>query len=160
MSPSVYLYNETDNGFELYFDECSTLEGLSLLDENAELCMIQFGATSYQKYGWATECDIPPLNIVRKAIDFLGSEGDIGIIEFKASIPGFGSFSTYDDRKCQFLIKSKHDCMSILGSVLPLQYKDKLIYSLTRNPGVYLTCSVTGRISKYSSLDEYIAKNA
>ena len=160
MNPSVYLYNETDKGIELYLGECSTLDGLSLVDKNTKLNIINFGATCYKKYGWATENELPELTNVDNTMLFLKSEGDIGIVDFKANLLGIGALSTHDDSECHFILKSKHQCLAYLKAVLPQQHRDMFINKLLSNPGLYLTCSSTGSVNKYASFNNYIAKNA
>lgn len=160
MNPSVYLYNETVQGFEIYLGQCSTLEGLSLLDPETKLVVTEFGATCYKKHGWATEKDIPVFENVGNFISFLKSEGDIGIVGFDALMPEVGALNTHDDAECHFVFKSKHICMSVLKSVAPAQYCDMFINKLVGNPGLYLMCSKDGNVTKYSSFNEYVTKNA
>lgn len=160
MKPSIYLYNETDKGFELYLGECSTQEGLSIFDQKTELSIVSFGATSYRKYGWATENEIPSLKSVEAVLNFLESEGDVGLVEFESVLPEIGCFSSHDDGECHFILKSKYSCISILKVALPSQYSDMLINKLVSNPSFYFTCSNSGVVAKYGTFDEFIAKNA
>ena len=160
MKPTLYLYNETDNGFELYLNGCSSYEGLSLLDKSTDFSIISFGATSYKQYGWATEKDIPLFESVGSFMEFLEAEDDIGLIELEVSIPEYGSFSSHDDGECHFIMKSKHQCVATLKVALPLQYSDMLINKLVANPGFYLSCNDAGVVTKYGSFNDYIAKNA
>jgi hypothetical protein len=159
MSPSVYLYNDTASGYELYLGECSTLDGLSLFSRELALDLTSFGATCYEKYGWATEEEIPKFSSVGDTISFLESEGDIGIVDFKADIKSVCTFGTHDDGECHFNFKTKQQCLSILKKVVPLQTRDLLINNLINNPGLYITCDTKNVIAKYSSFDEYLAKN-
>ena len=159
MNPSVYLYKDTVKGFQLYFGECSIVEGLSLCDGDIGIEITCFGATLYRKYGYATEKELPSLNSVRSVVTFLQSEGDIGIIEFEADLSGLGSFSSHDDGECSFVLNSKQQCMKLLKAAVPPEFRDMLINNLLSNPGLYLTCSSTGDVTKYSSFDEYLVKN-
>ena len=160
MSPSVYLYRETDLGFELYLGHCSTIEGLSLFDPGAKLVVTELGATCYKNLGWATEHDIPSFEKVGGFVAFLKSEGDIGVVGCEVLMPEVGTLCTHDDAECHFVLWSKHQCMSILKTVIPSQYCDMLINKLVKHPGLYLACSKNGVITKYASFDEYIANNA
>ncbi len=160
MNPSVYLYREAENVVELYLGEYSTLNGLSLFDDDSIFELKSFGATCYQKFGWATEENLPKFENVKGIISFLRLEGDIGIVEFEASLPSFGEFGSHDDNECHFSLNSKHFCMNILKRVVPSQHRDKLINQLVNNQGWYITCSELGAISKFGSFDEYLSKNA
>ncbi len=157
MNPNVYYYNETSNGFELFLGDYSTLEGLSLFDQEASIEITSFGATCYKKYGWATEKELPKFDNVSSIISFLKSEGDIGIIDFTATLPRLGKFSTHDDAECHFILESKHLCLELLKQVAPQQYRDMLINKLLNHRGLYITCSVTGIVKKHGTFDEYIA---
>ena len=97
MSPSLYLYKESNEAFELYFGECSTLEGLSVFDAMTEISITNFGASSYKNYGWATEKELPNLHNIGAVIDFLKKEDEIDIIDFEVKISGYGTLSTHDN---------------------------------------------------------------
>jgi hypothetical protein len=158
MSSSVYLYNETAKGYELYLGECSTLHGLSLLGRELAFKLTSFGATCYGKYGWATEEELPKFSSVGEIMSFLESEGDIGIVDFKADIEDLCTFGTHDDGECQFSFRTKQQCLSILKEVLPPQSRDLLINKLINNPGLYITCDTENQITKFHSFDEYLAE--
>ena len=160
MNPSVYLYNEKNNGYEIYLGECSILDGLSLLAKSQEITITSFGATLYKDYGWATESELPSLKSVGEVINFIETEGDLGIIDFEASLPNLCKFSSHDDGECTFVFESKHDCIATLKLAVPIQYSDMIINQLMNNKGLYLSCSSAGIINKYSSFTEYCEKNA
>jgi len=160
IKPSVYLYNETSIGFEIYFGECSVSEGLSFFHEDTELVITSFGATLYKKYGYATEKELPVLDSVGSIIAFLETEGDIGIIEFEADLPKVGTISSHDDGECHFVLKSRQQCISVLTAAIQPEYSNMLINRLVENQGLYLTCSEKGKVGKYYSFDEYLAKNS
>lgn len=159
MNPKVYLYNKTDRGFELYLGEHSTLEGLSVFEKACALSITSFGATCYKKHGWATEKELPTFENVGNVIKFLESEGDIGIVEFEASLPEFGTFSSHDDRECHYITQSKRQCMSILKAVIPPLFSDMLINKLVCNPNYYVTCNNFGVVEILCSFSEYLNKN-
>ncbi len=159
MRPDVYLYDETDRGCELYLGEYSLIKGLSLFDESSQVEVLKLGATCYRNYGWATEKDIPKFETLGSFISFLKSEDDIGIIELEVELPGIGFFCTHD-AGCHFIINTRHKCVAILKCVTPAIYSGKLINELIQNMGLYLTCSDTGEIKKYSSFDEYLDKES
>ncbi len=160
MKPSIYLYEETPKGIQLYLGECSTMDGLSIIDEKTPIDIISFGATCYKKYGWATESELPDLPNVGNVLSFLGAEGDIGIVDFEASLEGIGAFSTHDDAECHYILNSKHLCMDLLTQVIQPEFRDLLINALLSNQGLYITCNQSGVITKYGSFDEYLSKSA
>ncbi|SDU02092.1 hypothetical protein [Halopseudomonas salegens] len=160
MKPAVYRYQETNRGFELYLGEYSTLDGLSVFDESAELSIISLGATRYRKYGWATEKELPPVDSVGSLIELLEAEGDIGIVECDVFLPEYGTLSTHDDRECHYVMTSKRQCISVLNTVLPREHSNMLVYALLGSQGLYLSCSEAGNVTKYRSFDEYLSKNA
>ncbi|AZZ92639.1 hypothetical protein EUZ85_18680 [Hahella sp. KA22] len=159
MNPSVYLYNEVNNVYKIYLGECSVLDGLSLIEKSQEIVITNFGATLYKDYGWATEAELPLLKNVGEVIAFLETEGELGIIDFEASLSNLCKFSSHDDGECTFTFESKNDCIATLKLAAPLQYSDMLINQLINNKGLYLTCSSNGAVNKYSSFTEYCEKN-
>ena len=129
MTPDLYLYKETEKGYEYYVNEYTTQMGLSLFDANTEIRITEFGATQYKKHGWATEKEIPSLNTVGEAISFIASEEDIGLIDFAAELIGFGTLSTHDDGECHFVMNSKQQCLWLMKeTILPVN-RDKLTIS-------------------------------
>ncbi len=159
MRPSVYLYKESIGGVELYLGEFSTLQGLSLLEPEAELQLTNLSATCYKEFGWATERDLPKLSNVKAVIAFLKNEGNIGIVEFESELPNIGSLSTHDDGECHFRLKSKSLAISILTQVAPEKERDVLINQLLNNQDFYITCDNSGVINKFGSFDDYLANN-
>lgn len=153
MKPSIYSYSETDKGFELYLGGYSTLEGLRAFDKSASMKITGFGATLYKNYGWATETQLPSLENVGIATAFLESEGDIGILEFEALLPEFGSFSSHDDIECLYVLHSRHQCISILKTATPSEYSNKIIDALISNQKMYMAFSETGSLTKHGSLE-------
>jgi len=128
------------------------------LNRKAELSITRFGATSYKKYGWATENELPLLENVESVIAFLDEEGDIGLVDFEALLPKICTFSTHDDAECHFVLESKKQCMAVLKFALADQYYDMLINELVTHQGLYLTCSSNGKVTNYSSFEQYLAE--
>lgn len=159
MNPSIYYYNETDAGFELHLGECSIEEGLRMFDVQDEIIITRFGATSYQDYGWATEAELPKIGRLGAAITFFQEVGDIGIIEFEATLPETGIIRSHNDGEFQYIANSRRKCISVLRKLIPEQHRDILINKLFNNPGLYFTCSTSGEVKKYNSFNEYVAKN-
>lgn len=159
MNPSVYQFKERDKGYELYLGEYSTLQSLLLFDKEAKIKVTSFGATCYKNFTWATENELPEFGTVGDVVSFLKSEGDIGIVDFGASIINVGTLSTHDDGECNLFVKTKEHFIAILKAVAPTPYINLLINQLLENPGLYLSCNVSGCIEKYKTFKEYLAKN-
>src|SRR5215203_4376463 len=104
MNPSVYLFRESEKGFELYLGEFSTIDGLSCFNPQIKAQITSFGASGYKRFGWATENELPALNTVAEIIEFLKSEGEIGLIEIEVKIQNVGLLSTHDDSECHFIL--------------------------------------------------------
>ena len=148
MSSYVYQYNETVQGFELHIGPFSLLEAASLINKKTKLSITSLGATCYKKFGWATEQEIPIINNIESLIVFLEAEGDIGLIEFEATLSGIGRLSISNDQCC-FLFKTKQQCLSLIKAVAPPQYSALLINKLINNQRLYLECNSKGEIMRY-----------
>jgi len=153
MIPNLYLYKETEKGYEFYVNEYSTEMGLSLFDGSTDITITEFGATQYKKYGWATEKEIPNLSTVREAISFLLSEEDIGLIDFAVELADLGKLSTHDDGECHFIMNNKKQCLRLMKNTILQEYRDE-------NQGQYFSCSSCGVIGQYRTFDEYLRNKA
>jgi hypothetical protein len=156
MYPSVYLYKETQNGYNLYLGEVSTLEGVSLLPNEIEVELIEAGATNYKKYGWATEKELPKFRTIKEIINFLKDEEDIGLINFEIELVGIGVLRTHDDGECHFILKDKSTAIDLIKSIAPENYKTMILSTLLENSGMYISVDQSGGIRKYYTFDQYL----
>jgi len=141
MTPELYLYRESEKGFEFYVSEFSTVSGLLLFEKKSHISVVRFGATLYKQYGWATEKEIPVLNTVGEVVEFLLSEESIGLVDFSAELSGYGELSTHDDGECHFVLNSKEQCLNIMKSTIVPSIRGLLINKLLENQGSYFSCS-------------------
>jgi len=156
MNPTVYLYKEKDNEFELYLGEFTTLAGLNAIDSKINVELVSVGASNYHDYGWATEKEFPDWNSVAEVISFFKNEGEIGLVDFEIRIGKIGSLSTHDDGECHFWFKDKNDLINVLKTVVPINYRELLISGLFESPGKYIEIDGSGNLKKYHSFDEYL----
>ena len=158
MNPYLYLYKENNDTYQIYLGGVSTLQGLSFFAEENVLSVVEFGATLYKQYGWASEKEIPSLKTIKDTISFLTTEDDIGLIDFKAEILGIGTISSHDDGECNFNLIKKQECLNILRTTIPQQHRDMLINKLLNNQGCYFSLSDSGIVQQYRTFDEYLRK--
>ncbi len=155
MHPKVYLYREQDEYFELYLGGFSTLDGLKAIDPNLKVELIEIGATSYKRYGFATEKEFPNWERVQELISFMEAEGEFGLIHFEIEIIGLGYLSTHDDGECHFRFKDRRDLINVV-KVVASNYQDQLVAALLDNPNSYIVIKESGQLSKYHSFDSYL----
>ena len=156
MNPSVYLYKKSERGFELYLGDFSTLDGLRCLDPQSEAKITSFGASGYKKFGWATENEIPELNTVAEIIEFFKSEGEIGLIDFTATVQNTGSLHTHDDSECHFILLEKKQILAILKIAAPIEYSGLIFNKLVENPDFYIKFDEFGKMHRYKTFDDYL----
>jgi len=156
MNPSVYLYSEKEDEFELYLGEFSTFEGLSLVDPNVCADLVSIGASCYKNYGWATEREFPRWNTVKEVTTFLKNNENIGLIDFEIRLDQIGYLSTHDDGECHFRFKNKSDLIQVLKSVIPNEYSNLIISLLFENPDKYIEIDKSGKLKKYPTFDQYL----
>lgn len=156
MNPSVYLFRESEKGFELYLGEFSTLDGLSCLNPQSEAQITSFGASSYKNFGWATENELPALNTVAEIIEFLKNEGEIGLIDIEVKIFNVGLLRTHDDSECHFILLEKNQILAILELASPLAYSSLIFNKLVENPDFYITFDEFGTMNKYKTFNKYL----
>ncbi len=156
MTPTVYLYREKGNEFELYLGEFSTLDGLKAINEKLKIQLVSIGASNYKKYGWATEKEFPEWKTVQEVKLFLEQEGEFGLIDFEIEFIEFGNLSTHDDGECHFRFKEKRDLINVVKTVSGSINQELIISGLLNNPEMYINIEKSGRLNKYHSFDQYL----
>ena len=158
MEPSLYLYKETENGLELYFNEISTIDGLKAIEKSDKIKLTSFGATLYKNYGFATQKEIPEFYKTDELIDFLNKAGEIGLIDFEIEIIGKGRMSSHDDGECHFTLKNKKDGIEILKKNTPENQSELIVATLLKNDGIYIAIDSENNIKRFATFDDYIKK--
>jgi hypothetical protein len=158
MDSSVYLFEELEEGFGLYLGDCSTAEGLSCFHPQTKAQITNFGASDYKGFGWATQDDLPELNTVGDLISFFESEELIDLVDCEVVIHDIGSLSTHDDCECHFKMKEKSQIYAILKIATPSEFTDVIFNKLIENPNCYLTFDEDGKMRRYETFDEYLAR--
>ncbi|WP_291727426.1 hypothetical protein [Bernardetia sp.] len=156
MYTSLFLYKEIEDGYQFYVSEFSTLDALKLFPKDLEIEIIEFGATWYKNFGFATEKDIPILSTIKEMVSFLENEGDIGLVYFEMRMNKYGILSSHDDGECNLKLNSKSELLSIIRKILPLPYQNKLLAQLLKYPNQYLKIEETGNIINYPTFDDYL----
>ena len=156
MNPTIYLYREKENEFELYLGEFSTLDGLKSINEKLKIQLVNIGASNYKKYGWATEKEFPDWKTVKEVKLFFEQEGEFGLINFEIELIGFGNLSTHDDGECHFRFKKKSDLIDVVKNVAYPINRERTVAELLNNPGVYIEIEKSGVMNKYHSFNQYL----
>ena len=156
MNPSVYLYRPLNHGFELYLGEFDTLSGLSALDEHLKVKLLSIGASSYQKYGWATEKEFPQWQTVKEVKAFFKQTGEFGLIEFELDLLDFGILTTHDDGACNFVFKDRKNLIDLVKKVAPPVHSELILAGLLENPGKYIEVSKNAELMIYHNFDQYL----
>lgn len=159
MNPSVYLYRETEEGYELYLGEYSTLDGLALISPNVKVELIEAGATNYKKFGWATENELPIFSTVKEVVEFLKNERELGLIHFELILNDIGKLRTHDDGECHFTFKKRAILIDYIKSVTPQPFQNLILSELLNNSGLYITIDSSGLINKFFTFDQYLENN-
>lgn len=156
MNPTVYLYREKENQFELYLGEFSTLDGLTAINEKLKVQLVSIGASNYKKYGWATEKEFPNWKTVQEVKSFFEQEEEFGLIDFEIKLIEFGNLSTHDDGECHFRFKEKTDLINVVKTVSASVSREQIVSGLLNNPGMYIEIENSGTLNKYHSFDQYL----
>lgn len=159
MNPKIYLFREKNNEYEIYLGEFSTLEAISLFDNNFEIKVLNFGASNYKSYGWATQNEIPKIETINELIIFFQSQSDFGLIEFEIEINNIGKLSSHDDGECNITVNSKQLAYKIIKQVSPIIYQDLVLSELINNQNHYITIAENGEIQKYKTFEKYLKRN-
>ena len=158
MAPSVYLYNEKESEFELYFGDFSTIAGLNAINENLNVKVSNISALNFEKNDWASEKELPIWNTVKEVKSFFNNTKEFNLIDFEIELIGFGNLSTHDDGECHFRFKKKNDLLGVLNNVVNHPNKKIIISEIISNPGIYYEIKKSGEMIKYHSFDHYLNK--
>jgi len=156
MNPTVYLYREKGNEFELYLGEFSTFNALNSIDENLKVRLVSIGASNYKKYGWATEKEFPNWKTVQEVKSFFEQEDEFGLIDFEIELNEFGNLSTHDDGECHFRFKEKRDLINVVKTVSESMNGELIVSGLLSNPEMYIKIRKSVQLNKYHSFDQYL----
>lgn len=143
----------------LYAAPLSTTDALELFDPSATTRVTEFGATGFRTLGWATVADLPSLPDVASLRSFLDADSPLGLIEIEVQIEGFGSLSSHDDGECSFRSPSRGPPMAFLMRLAPPTHAGRLTAAVLANPGLYVACSSSGDIARYSSFDDWLERS-
>ena len=155
MKPSVFLFEERPSAFHLFVGQISPAECLRELDGMTKISVIEFGATSYKRYGWATERTLPPMDTANDLISLFDNEGDIGLICLEVEIDGVGILMLDDDRGCTFDFLEKKTCLDFIQKLTPGQNHNLLINKLLSHQGTYFGLDDQGDVIEYAQLEDH-----
>ena len=156
MNPTVYLYKEKENEFELYLGEFSILDGLKAINEKLKVKLVSIGASNYKKYGWATENEFPDWKTVQEVKSFFEQEDEFGLIDFEIELIGYGNLSTHDDGECHFKFKHKRDLIDVVKTLSDSEHIELIVSGLLNNPDMYIEIEKSGKMNKYHSFGQYL----
>ncbi|MFS4416611.1 hypothetical protein [Maribacter sp. 2307ULW6-5] len=157
MSSFLYLYRPTERGIELYVNGMATLEGLLVWRPWDTIKITSAAATGYRHYGFATEREFPELKSVEALIHFLEEHDDIWLIDLAIEIVGRGTLTTHDDGECHFTLKHKKDAMAVLKKVTPQRETDRIVGTVVKYPGTYVSLDAKRRMRTFASFSDYLA---
>lgn len=157
MEPRVFLYSSAQGRHSLYVGGLSTAEGLTLFPPQEPVSIVRFGAKNYKNYGWASEEHLPQLTSAQELMTFLTS-GELGLVEFEATIGGNSSVSSHDDSECNFTFACRPMLIAAIQAFAPQSGSGALLNALLSSPETYIRCAESGQIQSFKSFDEYLAK--
>ena len=80
------------------------------------------------------------------------------LIDLEMQIEGFGSLSSHDDNECSFRTPSRAPRMALLYRLAPPAHGVRIAAAVLGSPGLYVSCSPDGEISRYSSFDDWLER--
>jgi hypothetical protein len=122
-----------------------------VLDPRAEARVTTFGATGYERHGWATEKELPPLGTVGDVRAFLERPA-LGVIEVEIRVDGVGRVTSLENGECAFHAPDRAIVLAIMAKVVPEAYAGLVIHALLGSPGVSFACSASGVLTRYASI--------
>lgn len=155
--PSVYLFKEKVDNYELFLGEYSTAQGLLLFDDNQKLFVLSAsGSDLKNNNNWITEKNFENAKNAKQLIELLYNNPSINLIDIEIKIEGFGSLCTHDDGECHFLSTNKDRLMSLLEKIITKRDFLPLQFTLLEHSNKYVNYHSSGNIILFSSFDEYL----
>jgi hypothetical protein len=151
MKPKVYGYGHADGEHQLHVGGITIAEGLSVLDPRADARVTAFGATGYERHGWATEKELPALRTVDDVRAFLERPA-LGILEVEVRVDGVGRVTSLEDGECAFHVPERATVLAIMAKVVPEAYAGLVIHALLGSPGTFFACSASGVLTRHASI--------
>lgn len=145
MSPVGFRCQGAEGAYGLFVAGITAAEGLALLEPQASVRVMRFGATGYQRYGWATEQHLPALHSVAELRALVEPPG-LGLLELEAQVEGFGKLTAEDDSGCVFHVPTRVALLGLMHALLPAAHAARGIHALLSNPGVYFASTEAGLV--------------
>lgn len=159
MRPSVYSYDEGADGFGLYLGEISTADGLALFQPSTSITILEFGATGYERVGWATVQDLPPLRTAGEARAFLDAHEALGLIDFEARLGDDVTISSHDDGECHLRFRDRKALIEVLQQLVPEAHAGRVMHAVLTSQGRYVVCDPQGTITTFATFEAYLASS-
>jgi len=136
-----------EGDYRLHVAGLSAAEGVSLLDPQQALRVRCFGATGYERYGWATEKDLPSLGSVVDLQGLVARPG-LGLLELEVELLDFGGLTSHDDSSCSFRVNTRGALLALMNALFPAAHAGRSIHTLLSNSGVYFAWSEAGGLAR------------
>ncbi len=156
IEPTVYLFREKEDNYELYLGEYSTAQGLLLFDDNQKLVVLSASGSDLNNNDWITEKNFETSKNAKQLIELLDNNPNINLIDIEIEIEGFGSLSTHDDGECHFQSTNKDRLISLLEKIITKRDFLPLQITLLEHPNKYVNYHPSGNMLVYSSFDDYL----
>lgn len=156
IEPSVYLFREKEDNYELYLGEFSTYQGLLLFDENQKI-VVRSASGSDINNNWITEKYFENSKNAKQLIELIDNKPSMHLIDIEIEIEKFGILRTHDDGECHFQSKNKDKLISLLEKIVTKRDFLPLQICLLEHPNSYVKYHNSGNILLYSSFDDYLA---
>ena len=159
MSALVFRDEPANGGHALTVGGLTAAEGLALLDPSAAARVVCFGATGFERHGWATEKELPTLRTVAEVRSVL-AVATLGLIELEVEVEGFGRLCSERDEACTFHVASRAALAALVEQLAPGAHAGLVLHALLTTPGGYFACSAAGVLQRHASLAAFLASRA
>jgi len=154
IEPSVYLFKEKEENYELYLGEYCTIQGLLLFDDNQKVLVLSANGSNLDNNDWITQKHFENVKNAKQLIELLDNPS-INLIDIEIEIVGFGSLRTHDDGECHFQSTNKVRLISLLEKIITKRDYLPLRITLLEHPNEYVSYHPSGNMVLYSSFDDF-----
>lgn len=143
LSPGGYRLEQREGRWSLTLGGWTATQALSRIPPEKPARILTFGATLYQRYGWATEAELPPLGAVGEITALVSAE--IGLMELEVEIRGLGRLVWVSGEDCRFVLDDRAAALEVIRLVAPPEHLGRLTHALLSTGAEALTLSADGR---------------
>ena len=153
--PSVFLFRETNEFYELYLGQYTTSKALRLFDPHKRISIEKAGGTDLSKNGWFTDADFSEILQINQLIEKL-DDPNLDFVDLEINIKGFGILTTHDDGECHFRSIDRTKIITLVEKAITKRDYLPLLITLNEHQNKYIVYQKSNNFTIHDSFEDYL----